>query len=539
METTHQSMVKILRQIIDSRGLEYLKTDPHFINAYKDLGGSRKEADELSCLEKIGGRAILLETESVSSETDKQMCFERAVQKLCSETAINTEEDAARICAAFWWAVYRENPPSKYAQWDAYFVEEVSENAPECQIGDFTIAGSTLVRYCGTDAHVDVPLKIRRVGASAFKTNTQLKSVRLPENLTTIDDDAFSNCTALRGIILPKGLRSIGSDAFEGCCLLTDVAFPEGLKRIGEYAFSGCTSLVNVRLPEGVEYIGAHAFDTCVALQTIHLPNSIRKIGTGAFFACSSLASAALPEALESCSDKLFAQSGLKKVTLPGGLKSIGAETFSGCSDLKRILLPPEIVSIGDRAFYSCTSIRKAKLPENIRQLGDAVFSGCSFLEEVSIQSEISCVDLSIFHDCPMLKFISLPDSVQVVVPGEKEMDHTITIVGSPKWLGLHRGFFQSNTGYRPSINKLKPFLCRVFDVTIRFVINYPKWATAAAIMIAYLISRCLTDDFGSAFLTMIGLVLCAAFTGAIACIIIGIAARIIRWVIKIIKTQS
>ena len=67
----------------------------------------------------------------------------------------------------------------------------------------------------------------------------------------------------------------IGAEAFRGNSTLTRVTIPEGVTTIEGYAFFVCTSLTKVTIPEGVTYIGDRAFLGCTSLKNVSLPASL------------------------------------------------------------------------------------------------------------------------------------------------------------------------------------------------------------------------------------------------------------------------
>lgn len=75
---------------------------------------------------------------------------------------------------------------------------------------------------------------------------TSLKSVSLPQGLTSIGEAAFCYCTSLTSITIPSSVTSIGEDAFDYCTSLTSITIPSSVTKIGEYAFWYCTSLNTV-----------------------------------------------------------------------------------------------------------------------------------------------------------------------------------------------------------------------------------------------------------------------------------------------------
>ena len=77
--------------------------------------------------------------------------------------------------------------------------------------------------------------------------------------VTGISPDAFRNNTSIEGIMLPEYIRDIPDSAFEGCTSLCDVYMP-GLTHIGNRAFYGCASLSTLTIPENVVSLGTNAF---------------------------------------------------------------------------------------------------------------------------------------------------------------------------------------------------------------------------------------------------------------------------------------
>ena len=66
--------------------------------------------------------------------------------------------------------------------------------------------------------------KISNLGSitnvTGFQNNINLKSVVLPETITTIYSWAFGNCTSLTTINLPKTITTIEGQAFSNCTSL-------------------------------------------------------------------------------------------------------------------------------------------------------------------------------------------------------------------------------------------------------------------------------------------------------------------------------
>lgn len=96
-----------------------------------------------------------------------------------------------------------------------------------------------------------------------------MKTVTLPENITSIESYTFCECSSLDSVIISGNVTSIGNDAFYGCTSLSSVIIPENVNIIGEWTFAGCTSLTSVTLPASLTSIGWASFRGCSSLSSI------------------------------------------------------------------------------------------------------------------------------------------------------------------------------------------------------------------------------------------------------------------------------
>ena len=56
-----------------------------------------------------------------------------------------------------------------------------------------------------------------------------------------------------------------------GCSSLKSIDIPNSVTTIGSHAFDGCWALKSINIPNSVTTIGASAFEGCSSLQSIHL----------------------------------------------------------------------------------------------------------------------------------------------------------------------------------------------------------------------------------------------------------------------------
>ena len=124
---------------------------------------------------------------------------------------------------------------------------------------------------------------------AGYKEWPGLKSIILPERLTTIGMNAFQFCSDLTSVTLPSTLESIENYAFCYCTGLKEISLPTSLKVFGYGAF-GHSGLTSIDLSNTqVELISNGAFLGCTGLEEIVFGNSVKRISRDAFGNCNSL----------------------------------------------------------------------------------------------------------------------------------------------------------------------------------------------------------------------------------------------------------
>lgn len=166
------------------------------------------------------------------------------------------------------------------------------------------------------------------IGNSAFSNCTNLTTVELGNDVTSIGKSAFLKCTQLPSITIGDGVISIGSGAFNGCTALTNANIGSGA--IGANAFQDCSRLANVTLGDGVTSIGANAFLRCEALTSMNIGSSVGIIENYAFSGCAALEEVTI-SAAQIGNQAFRSANALKKVTLGDGVEAIPAGAFSNC----------------------------------------------------------------------------------------------------------------------------------------------------------------------------------------------------------------
>lgn len=247
-----------------------------------------------------------------------------------------------------------------------------------------------------------------------------LKTVKLPNHLTTIGDNTFLGCNNLTSIDIPSSLKSIGSYAFLGCDGLESITIPPSVQKLGYYVFDdnlqkliiadgeqpitvtahelGDEYLNDIGSPQ-YAYIGRQINQEKIEgkekrlfggsfynTQNIEIGNNITEIEANAFYCCTNLKSIILPEKLTRINEKAFCYcTSLESIVLPKSLKYIGSRAFAEDKAITQIILPDGLQEIGEYAFNGCGFV-DVKIPNSVTNIGNAAFGSCSNLSNLIIE---------------------------------------------------------------------------------------------------------------------------------------------------------
>ena len=303
-------------------------------------------------------------------------------------------------------------------------------------------AGNVLYRYKGnvpSESQIEIKEGTLGINQYAFSEQNGLKTIVIPNSVTTIGEEVFRNCNALTSVTIGNSVTSMGKSAFEGCSGLTsvhisdiaawckitfahdieyvfpyddepycfeyysyksnpliyahhlylgeeeikDLVFPTSVTSIGEGAFYGCSGLTSVTIPISVTSIGSYTFSGCSGLTSVTIPNSMTSIESNAFSGCSNLNTYKVPVTDYSafCTNKAL---GCIYSSLGKPVQLIDAEG----KEITEFVVPDGVFSIGKEAFCNCTGLTAILIAGSVTSIGNFAFWGCTSI--MSVRSNIA-----------------------------------------------------------------------------------------------------------------------------------------------------
>ncbi|MDC7301230.1 leucine-rich repeat protein [Agathobacter ruminis] len=105
--------------------------------------------------------------------------------------------------------------------------------------------------------------RCKKVAKSWSICSFKLKTIQLPEGITSLPDYAFNSCHNLQTVKFPKSLTSIGEQAFCDCKSLKTMTIPDTVTTLGDSVFQSCIKLERVTVGKRVKKIPEWTFSGC------------------------------------------------------------------------------------------------------------------------------------------------------------------------------------------------------------------------------------------------------------------------------------
>ncbi len=200
----------------------------------------------------------------------------------------------------------------------------------------------------------------------APEDNGGIGVIRAESDWTTIPTSMFDSyenpgTANLKSVTIPDKVTSIQAFAFFYCESLESVTFGSSVTTIADNAFFNC-GLTTVRLPDSVTYVANGAFGSSDFLSTVYLPAGLTTIVGNPFMNCKNLASF-------TGDNSYISSEGNYLVRPTGQLFSYAAASTTG-----EFVIPENITAIADYAMSSASFSSVKMMSSEPPTLGSHVF---------------------------------------------------------------------------------------------------------------------------------------------------------------------
>jgi len=186
---------------------------------------------------------------------------------------------------------------------------------------------------------------------------SNLKSINIPNSVTSIGSSAFNGCSGLEKVIVPN------IDIKNWCSITFGSSSANPLSFAHHLYSDENTEITKLVIPDGVTSIGSSAFSGCSGLTSVTIPNSVTSIGYSAFYGCSGLEKVIVPnfDIKKWCSID-FGENGANPLQYAHRLYS------DENTEITELVIPDDMTSISQYAFYGWNTY--VVIPETINPYG-------------------------------------------------------------------------------------------------------------------------------------------------------------------------
>lgn len=272
--------------------------------------------------------------------------------------------------------------------------------------------GAGAISYCTQLTSIMIPNSVENIGAGAFCGDTNLEKIELqPDNKSFKYEDymllTYDGKTLLQ--VLPKkegsfevpaSVVTIASQALQGCYNIKSVILPNSVTTIEENGFYNLF-LNEVVISENVSSIAEGAFKSSkITKLTVDSRNTNYVCENGLL--------------VNAAKTTILANTDMQSYNIPASVTKIGKGTFFNLS-ITEFTVPNTVEYIGEDAFSSCNKLEELTIGSSVKTI-DSHFSGCQSIKNIYVLATTPPNSEPDRHSWPIL-FSPVTETATLTVP--------------------------------------------------------------------------------------------------------------------------
>lgn len=255
------------------------------------------------------------------------------------------------------------------------------------------------------------------------------------------------------GTLGPTETPTTGGTLTAGGSCNGEFSIDSSITSIAYIAFMNNTTITKIVFPEGLRSIAESAFDS-TGIKEVTLPASLETVGVSSYIYVSSIETFTTYSSM-TLPDGFLADNSLRSVSILGNTVNIGNFAFARNANLSHLILPNSVVSIGTNAFTN-TSLKTITFPASLQSVGANVFLGSpvetfitnssmaigsydflkgSTLRSVQILGNVETIGSNAFDSATALSTVTLPASLKTIGSEAFKNARSLTSITIPSGL--------------------------------------------------------------------------------------------------------
>lgn len=325
--------------------------------------------------------------------------------------------------------------------------------------GAVTINGFNIGTPSGDNAYtltditnINIPAEIdgvavTKIAANAFKGQSVIKKLVMPEGILEIGNDAFRNCSSLKELNIPQTVTKMGTSVADGCLKLEKLTVSGGVQLKNYFTLYKSATMTSKAVYPSVsetlnvvisgttlcdDFLAGLQQDDKVHIAKLTFGENLTSLGTQTVYGLRVVADFASEYEIVKVQDKVVYSDGGatlyyypqnkqdKKFTVPetvtktvfisenefieeivveGDLIELGEDFMDNCTSLVSAKFNGSLAVLSTNAFRNCREMTSVKFPSGLQEIGNSAFYYTS-LTEVIIPNTVTKVGSNAFNFC-------------------------------------------------------------------------------------------------------------------------------------------